>query len=539
MSEHWHPSTPHFMQRENPALFSPRWVEYGAPPASAAAGFDFAMMPYGCYPPAVPTAVALSPNACLQADAPDPAGTHSQMHLWPRTPEKYARFNGPCDAARLPDLPDEVWHRVMELLWDAHGGCDDAGRTQRLAHLRLVNKSFAKMMAATVTTLRPRHFPGPSGWERQFSQLTTLSPWGRQDGMLSRGNQETRAYPDDFVPLRTLDSLTALDLSHGGESVDDDALEQLGGMTNLLELSLEKCWFISDGGLAAVASLTGLTSLNLSECWFVTDQGLSSLQSLENLKSLNLDRCELITHVGLSSLAALSSLTELRLAWCKGVKDEALESLQLLPQLTYLDVTACRDITRAGIAALETLLCLKHLNLSKCPYVCDEAMASLRCLHSLEVLILDGCHAVSDAGVRHLEVLHDLRQLNLSGVSLLSESGVRTLGALTNLERLSLRQCSDLEDGAVKHLRTLTKLQSLDLTRCTRLTDKALPSLKDMEQLTELVLRACLGVTAHGVLWLLPMLPALTNLNLTGCRGVQRADLSHCRKDRPDLDIEL
>jgi hypothetical protein len=94
-------------------------------------------------------------------------------------------------------------------------------------------------------------------------------------------------------------------LNFSSTNMNDDALANLAGLTELKELGL---WGtrVTDKGMAHVAGLTKLESLNLNET-SVSDAGLEHLKNLAALKKLYLNGSK-VSDAGLTHLAGLNQL---------------------------------------------------------------------------------------------------------------------------------------------------------------------------------------------------------------------------------------
>jgi hypothetical protein len=213
--------------------------------------------------------------------------------------------------------------------------------------------------------------------------------------------------------------LVRIELSQN-KRVSDADLRQLGGLDNLLELTLK-------GTL-------------------VTDAGMIHLVGLGKLKVLTLSQTR-VGDVGLQHLSALKTLEAIKLADTP-VGNAGLKHLSRLSRLQHLDLRRTR-IDDAGLVHLRGLKHLQELN-----------------LHHTEI---------GDDGVRHLEGLSALIYLALSETRV-GDGGLSRLGGLGRLRRLNLAR-TEVSDAGLDHLRKLTGLQVLDLTG-TSVTAAAVANLK-------------------------------------------------------------
>lgn len=93
-----------------------------------------------------------------------------------------------------------------------------------------------------------------------------------------------------------------------------------------------------------------------------------------------------------------------------------------------------------------------------------------------------------------------LRHLNLSGCGV-TDNGIRFLSNLTNLESLHLLECTKLTDASLSGVVPLLPgLTDLDLSECARLTDKVGPILIACTTLKVLNLQGCDRIRGIDVL---------------------------------------
>jgi Leucine-rich repeat (LRR) protein len=134
--------------------------------------------------------------------------------------------------------------------------------------------------------------------------------------------------------------------------VTDTELEQIGKLTGLQELQLDKAQ-ITDAGLAHLKGLKGLQVLVLSNTG-VGDAGLAHLTGLDKLETLVLYRTR-ITDAGLASLKGMKNLKELQLGGNPKITDAGLEHLMGLAGLRELRLNLT-EVTDAGVEKLKTAL---------------------------------------------------------------------------------------------------------------------------------------------------------------------------------------
>ncbi len=219
--------------------------------------------------------------------------------------------------------------------------------------------------------------------------------------------------------LASLSRLRQLKLR--GPVVNKPCLDQLQTLASLTSLTLEDSTLV-DGDLVALEPLP-LEELTLERCFNLTDQAFAPLAALDELTSLSL-RDVATTGDGLEHLANQSRLQTLRLRQT-GVSDDALPHLTGLPALRRLELVQS-FITDAGLETLGTLKRLEHLDLED-NQLSDEGVAHLANLQSLRVLNLSRNASITDASVEALSGLSDLRILTLTETGFSAE-GIEALG---------------------------------------------------------------------------------------------------------------
>ena len=120
---------------------------------------------------------------------------------------------------------------------------------------------------------------------------------------------------------------------------------------------------LTDKGLRAVRSLASLTFLDLSYCGYITDEGMRAVvSSCTALKTIALCACNKVTDEGVRAVSSLPALTFLDLAYSK-VTDVGVRALSSLPALTSLDLRYCDKVTAAGVQALRSTTAAPNLHI--------------------------------------------------------------------------------------------------------------------------------------------------------------------------------
>jgi Leucine-rich repeat (LRR) protein len=121
------------------------------------------------------------------------------------------------------------------------------------------------------------------------NRKTVISAYGLQASDLKRFPKliavRTKIIDADFKHLRRLKKLRRLDVN--GSAITDGGLVSVKRLKRLKQLSLAKCYNITDEGIRHLAECKRLENLDLRETQ-LTDAGIVNLIDLVNLKKLNL-----------------------------------------------------------------------------------------------------------------------------------------------------------------------------------------------------------------------------------------------------------
>jgi Leucine-rich repeat (LRR) protein len=190
--------------------------------------------------------------------------------------------------------------------------------------------------------------------------------------MLSFG--ETNVNDAVLTEIKEIKTLTVLDLNYlDSKSVTEVGLKEIGGLSNLIELSLPG-HVLTDDALAAISKckklkgfeadfskltpaagkhlreMKQLTRLSLGFCK-IGDEGAAGLMELTNLTDLDVRDAQ-ITDAGIKDIAKLKNLTSLVLNGNKGITDASINQLLQLKKLTDLDLNELK-ITPEGVKMLQ------------------------------------------------------------------------------------------------------------------------------------------------------------------------------------------
>ncbi|CAN1272039.1 Disease resistance protein L6 [Linum perenne] len=274
---------------------------------------------------------------------------------------------------------------------------------------------------------------------------------------------------------------------------DSSALENLYGLENLKELTLEKCGRLEN--LPSLSNLIKLHSLVIGDCTLLSNiQGLGELRG--SLLKLEVYGCMSLTRLpnlsGLKDLKMLSVTDCIRLVDVTGLR--GLESLQILrmdrlsveelldisglKNLEQLNVSECKEFIK--VTGLEKLEKLRKLTISYCSIKEFPDMSGLK---NLLDLTLSGCTKL--AKLTGFEKLELLERLEMPGCNSIKE--LPDMSGLKNLHYLNLDGCAELIK--VTGFEKLEKLTMLSISGCKSI--KKLPDMSGLENLHHLHLKGC------------------------------------------------
>ncbi|CAD7697454.1 unnamed protein product [Ostreobium quekettii] len=244
----------------------------------------------------------------------------------------------------------------------------------------------------------------------------------------------------DLLPL--LQPLTSLTELHPLETISDDGLQALGSLTNLSRIGLHYCTQVTSNGFNFLKQFPKLVQLEVRQLKSISCSTTSIIGGLTNLMDLTLFAFPDMGIDGISALSGLTALTALRLETRGSTVAESmacLSNLTSLKKLILVGTCASSDDTSAWMA-LRSLTKLKF----RAANITDMSMAGLGGLTGLVKLELHHCEDVTDLGMQALGLLSALSVLRLEGCSRITEAGLRHLLALRFLRRVEIVGCPDL-----------------------------------------------------------------------------------------------
>ncbi|HEY1337179.1 MAG TPA: hypothetical protein VGF59_06690 [Bryobacteraceae bacterium] len=250
----------------------------------------------------------------------------------------------------------------------------------------------------------------------------------------------------DLRRLKLLPNLSSLDLSL--TRITDQGMQELKGLTGIVDLNLYFAEYVTDEGMAALKDWKKLKRLNVHGTKS-SDTTLEHVSSIASLESLNVGSA-VITDVGLERLVNLTNLKELTMGGNE-VSDAGLQALREMPGLRYLDLTGREgtdsnvwavSISDSGLDAILSVKELRELRFActsigvgiegakfaevSATSVTNEWIAKMKALPRLEKLRVQGCRRIDDESIPALSAMPALREVDLKGTSV-TEKGLAAL----------------------------------------------------------------------------------------------------------------
>lgn len=404
----------------------------------------------------------------------------------------------------IPDRPIPEW--LLKSLGPDYFSNVDAISVGDVAKGPAIDEAFANKLGRMYRLEILRFPPRSSIDDAALSQLYGLTEL--RDLNLS-GSGWTGA---GLVHLAGMQKLESLRL--GSIPLRDEHLEALSGLTELVELSLTGDR-LSDLGISHLAPLTGLKQLLIGDGEPRLVKGGKPGTPSNPEGFVEVDEEPLV--VTSRGLHALSSMTRLHTLQLSSSRIDDLSPIRGLNNLRMLSLPKA-SITDEGLAPIAGLSKLDHLTLTGNPRLGDAGMAHLSRLTKLQSLSLSGT-AVSDAGLPTIARITSLHSLSL-GKTRVTDAGLAALAGLKNLDHLTLTQ-TQVTGSGLQSLAGLAGLRSLNLVDAG-VTDEGLAGIAQLSGLEHLTLWRT-GVTVDGLAHLAAM-PRLRHLSVDGT-GLSDADL--------------
>ncbi|KAL1552033.1 hypothetical protein AAHA92_12881 [Salvia divinorum] len=357
-------------------------------------------------------------------------------------------------------------------------------------------------------------------WRRQRRTLERM-PSHLAEALLRRLLQRRMLYPSLLEVFKY--SVEDIDLS--GESfVDAEWMAYLGAFRYLNSLILADCHKINNAALWNITGLTNLKEMDLSRCSKITDAGIQHLLSLPALEKLRISETG-VTADGVVILASLSNLLLLDLGGLP-VTDSALNSLQTLTKLQDLDLWGS-EVSNESVRILKMFRNLSFLNLAWTKITMLPNLPSLTCLNMsrcaisslfegeglkprLEKVKFSGATICNISEAFQYVETSKLSFLDISNSTLQSYSFLSSMNAMTDLDLSG----SGLVDGSVEHIARIgATLKNLNLNN-TKVSSEGINALAGNVPNLETLLLSGTPID-DAAIYFLRMMPALKVINLS------------------------
>lgn len=276
--------------------------------------------------------------------------------------------------------------------------------------------------------------------------------------------------------LRSQKHLKVLDLTDSKGLSNLCLIEICKNITQLKQLTLNKCWLINDVGLREVNRLLHLEVLDITSCDRVTDLGLLEGLIPQGKKFFRMKELYLglLPYMSILAVYRLSQqYDELQVLDLSGssnsITDEALQMIfRYQLKLKHLNLDCCAKITDSGMTGLS-----EHDELGNCQNYVPYTINNLKDLRYLNIA---GCYQISDKSFLKSFDLPELKEINMSRCHNCTEIGIAALcKKCPLLEIVDLSECYHVRDSTIEMVtEKLTRLETLKLNGCDQITDAVL-----------------------------------------------------------------
>lgn len=314
-------------------------------------------------------------------------------------------------------------------------------------------KAAALLFAGCLFAATPAATVGSSdtGWIEQAGGTFVRNASGQVTAINLRASWVT---DNDLRRLAAFPALTSLDLSL--TRVTDQGMQELRGLTGVVELNLRFAEYVTDEGVAAIKNWKKLRRLVLHGTK-ASDTSLDHIAGITTLESLDLGSV-MLTDVALERLTVLPNLKELAIGGNE-LGDAGLQALRQMPGLLLLDLSGRQgtdsnvwaiSMSDVGLDAILTLSQLQELRLG-----CTSIGVGIEGARFATVSMMD----VNQRWLEKMKVLTRLRRLKLQGCERVDDAAVPALAAFANLEEIDLKGTSVTDAGIKKLMAAKPKLR--------------------------------------------------------------------------------
>lgn len=274
-----------------------------------------------------------------------------------------------------------------------------------------------------------------------------------------------------------------------------------------------------------MANCGNLVEIDLSNATDLGDAAAKAVAEAKNLEKLWLGRCKMVTDMGIGCIAVgCKKLKLLSLKWCVGVGDLGVGLVAVkCKEIRSLDLSYL-PITSKCLPAILKLQYLEDLVLEGCFGIDDDSLVAVK-LGCKTLKTLDiSCQSISHVGLSSLTSdIGGLRQLILSYGSLVTHAIADSLQKLSMLQSIKLDGCLVACSGLKAIGRCCSSLTELSLSKCSGVTDEGLSSIVTRHRdLRKLDITCCRKITYATISHLTNSCSHLTSLRMESCTLVPR-----------------
>lgn len=256
------------------------------------------------------------------------------------------------------------------------------------------------VIVRSATGERKRHAPPPTSFQRLDLEYWPIS---------GEGFQHLRGLPLKDISLigssvqsERLKDLTGLPLntiSLAKTSVDAEGIANLAGLKNLIRLDLISCPNIDDDALKEIGRLTNLQEIRLSNDK-ITDKALEYLADCKYLETIELEHTA-ITDEGIRTICKMDNIESLGLSQCDNLTPEALRLIGArFPDIRHLQIAKMKLAPGQFAKYMKNASNLASVNLLGVP-INDEDMSVIGRQKDLDAVTIGGAH-VTDSSLANL-----------------------------------------------------------------------------------------------------------------------------------------
>ncbi|MBI1271082.1 protein kinase [bacterium] len=272
---------------------------------------------------------------------------------------------------------------------------------------------------------KKRHAPPPTAFQRLDLEYWPIS---------GKGFLHLRGLPLKDISLtgssvknEWLKELTGLPLntlSLAKTSVDATGIANLTGLKYLIRLDLVSCPNIDDDALKDIGRLTNLQEIRLSNNR-ITDKALEYLADCKSLEVIELEHTA-ITDEGIRTICKMDKIESLGLSQCSNLTPEALRLIGArFPDIRHLQIAKMKLVPGQFAKYMKNANNLASVNLLGVP-IDDEDMAVIGRQKDLDAVTIGGAH-ITDRALANLFDKKELRNVAFFKCPNLTVDGINEL----------------------------------------------------------------------------------------------------------------